>query len=364
MKELSNIELHFLEKELQSLVGAKVDKIFQPAKKELLLQLHKAGKVMVRILPNLLWITTTKHAMPETLPGFCMLLRKRLNQARIKTIQQLKPERVLAFVFEKEDTYRLVIELFGTGNMILCDKEGKIIAATESQTWKDRTIRPGEHYKLPQSAHNIFTISQDDFTAVLTASSANISKTLATTLNLGGLYAEELCIRAGIQPTKLHPAPEECIQLYQALQELLHQQLEPVVVLKDAQPLAIVPIKLAKYKLLQHTSYETLSAALDAVITPQLGRSEKAQAESAYQAKLDKINTMIAAQQKNLKKLEEAVKTNQKKGEYAYEQYQTLTEMLTKIIELRKTLSWKEVKKQIPQIKEVDEAQHTVILEV
>lgn len=364
MKEISTIELHFLEKELQTLVGAKVDKIFQPAKKELLLQLHKQGRILLHVLPNLIWITQKKQAMPKTLPSFCAFLRKKLGQARIKIIQQLKPERVLVFVFEKEETYRLVIELFSTGNVILCTNEGKILAASQTQVWKDRTVRSGEIYKLPKSQHNIFTINQDEFIQVFKDSKQNVSKTIATILGIGGLYAEELCIRAQIQPTKLDIAEEEGVRLYQALQGLLNQEPKPQIVIKDDKPIDLTPIPLEKYKLLKKKDCSSFNEAIDVVVSPKLGQTEKARTNKVYEKQLEKINKMIKMQQKNLKKLESEIKNNRQKGEYIYEQYQAINQIVMQIQELRKTLSWKEIKQKIPQIKEVDEATHSVILEI
>jgi len=364
MKALSSIELHFLEKELQKLVGAKIDKIFQPAKKELLLQLHKQGKVLLHVLPELIWTTQTKQAMPESISGFCAFLRKKLNQTRLKSVQQLKPERVLLFIFEKVETYRLIFELFGNGNIIICDKDGKILAATEMRIWKDRAIKPGEHYKLPKSEYDVFTINQEDFVNVFAESELNISKTLATTLGIGGLYAEEVCIRANIQPNKLNITKEEGILVFQSLQELLNETPKPCIVMKDEKIIDIVPIKLEKYGLLKQKDFESFSTAIDEVISPKLGAEQKSQAEVAYEKQIEKVNRMIEMQKKNMVKLEKNIKDNQKKGEYIYESYQELHKLIGEIMELRKTLSWKELKQKIPQIKDLDEATQSVILEI
>ena len=66
--EISSIELHYLINELQILVDAKVDQIYQPEKEELILQFHKTGmgKLILRILRGkYLYLTEYKGKNPE-----------------------------------------------------------------------------------------------------------------------------------------------------------------------------------------------------------------------------------------------------------------------------------------------------------
>jgi len=100
------------------------------------------------------------------------------------------------------------------------------------------------------------------------------------------------------------------------------------------------------------------------VISPTLGAEQKSQTEIAYETQIEKINRMIEMQKKNMSKLEKNIKENQKKGEYIYENYQEFHKLISAIIELRKTLSWKEIKQKIPQVKDLDEATQSVILEI
>ena len=61
-KELSSVELKYLVDEFQQLLDGKIDKIYQPAKKELLFSFHipRIGKKMLRVnLPSFIWLTET-----------------------------------------------------------------------------------------------------------------------------------------------------------------------------------------------------------------------------------------------------------------------------------------------------------------
>src|SRR3989338_8518179 len=53
-QELSSLELHRIVAELQTLVGGRIDKIYQPEKGELLFQIYKQGhgKRVLRVMPG------------------------------------------------------------------------------------------------------------------------------------------------------------------------------------------------------------------------------------------------------------------------------------------------------------------------
>ena len=93
MKQLSSLELHFLVKELQPLIGKRIEKIYQLSKDEFMLQFQ--GKQILRIiLPSLLFLTDTKPVAPEKPTDFCMVLRKYIQNSRITALEQLFSERI------------------------------------------------------------------------------------------------------------------------------------------------------------------------------------------------------------------------------------------------------------------------------
>jgi len=205
-KSLSGIELRIILKELDFLLDARADKVYLPEKKSLLIQFHVPGKgkSLLKFIPGFLYLTKKKESMPEKPFNFCALLRKRLDGARLRSIEQSGSERVITLMFDgKQGVYRLVLELFGTGNIILCDEKGMIIAATESQEWKDRSIKPKEKYLLPPSEFNMFEIGFEEFKGLF--GSNNASKTLAIQLGLGGIYADEICAIAKVDVNKIIP---------------------------------------------------------------------------------------------------------------------------------------------------------------
>src|SRR4030043_2301249 len=112
--ELTSLDLYYLVKEFQQLVGARVDKIYEQSedKKYFLLVFHKPslGKLMLRIhLPNLAYLTEYKQAFPETPPGFCVFLRKHLAGGKIKEVRQKGFDRILEIVFDTTAGIRIII---------------------------------------------------------------------------------------------------------------------------------------------------------------------------------------------------------------------------------------------------------------
>ena len=92
----------------RSLLGGKIDKIYQPAREELLLCIRGRGE-NVRLLLSAnpghprAHLTTRNRENPDTPPMFCMLLRKHLLGGRILELKQSPMERLLDFRLETID---------------------------------------------------------------------------------------------------------------------------------------------------------------------------------------------------------------------------------------------------------------------
>lgn len=73
----------------EKLIGGKIDKIYQPSPDELFINIH-CGREKYRLYLSAntnhagVYLTEEKSANPQNPPGFCMLLRKHLQSARIR----------------------------------------------------------------------------------------------------------------------------------------------------------------------------------------------------------------------------------------------------------------------------------------
>lgn len=157
--------LHAMTTELrQALSDARVDKIHQPAKEELVLALRTrsgAHKLFfsVRAGAPRVQLTARTPDNPPAPPMFCMLLRKRLTGARLLQIRQEGFERALSLDFQCIDelgdqvTLTLVAELMGRhSNLILVDGSGRVVDAirrVDPEMSSVRPVLPGLPYTPP-----------------------------------------------------------------------------------------------------------------------------------------------------------------------------------------------------------------------
>ncbi len=149
-----------------ALLGARVDKVYQPGRAEVVLALH-APKGNERLLlcaepgQARAQITYVNRENPAQAPVFCMLLRKHLTAARLADICQPDGERILCFVFDAVndlgDSVRRHLRLEAMGsqtNLMLTDEEDRILACTRRVEGDlasgKRAVMPGLFYRPPE----------------------------------------------------------------------------------------------------------------------------------------------------------------------------------------------------------------------
>ena len=357
-KSISSLELAALTQELQRVVPAKISQIYQQDQ-ELWFQLHilGLGKELLRIIMGKWVCLTAKKDAPLHPSSFCMQLRKYLDGAFVKEIRQHDSERIMILEVEGKEDYHLIIELFSKGNLILADKNWKIITALQQQTWKDRTIKPGEKYLFPPAAKNWKTMSEKELGDILQKSEKrNLVTSLATEIGLGGRYAEELCLRAAVNKDKIPTALEK------GEVENLHNQLKELLKLVEhphgcSYPDDITPFPLLGKKPLKITA--TYSGALDTL--------HPFQKTSPYQQKINSLLRTIADQEESILGLQEKIITNKEKGELMYQKYAPLQKLLEIVQEMKKSKNWQEMGKELARekkIRKIDLKNKKIILDL
>ena len=162
---LDGMFLYQLRQELaEKALGARVDRIHQPAREEIIIALRwkgGAGKLLLSANAGSPRIHFTEAAPenPKQPPMFCMLLRKHLGSARLIRIEQVGLDRILHLVFESVNEMgdlvelTLVVEIMGRhSNIVLVDHSGRIIDAIkriDAEMSSVRQILPGMLYQSP-----------------------------------------------------------------------------------------------------------------------------------------------------------------------------------------------------------------------
>lgn len=159
---------HSIVNELKNtLIGGKINKIYEPNKNEIVLDIYNKEKFLLDICieASNYRINLTKHTKnnPKTAPNFCMVLRKYLTSSKILNIATYNLDRIVTIELENFNelndkvVYKLVIELMGKhSNIILINNNDIIIDSIRRISSENalRTILPANPYIYPVSEKN------------------------------------------------------------------------------------------------------------------------------------------------------------------------------------------------------------------
>ena len=283
---LDGITVAALRKEFEDrLLGSRIYKIAQPEKDELMLTL-KTPDGQCRLLISadaslpFLYLTDTNKTSPAQAPGFCMLLRKHIQNGRITAIRQPSLERILMFdidhLNEMGDMCRktLVVEIMGKhSNIIFLDDRNMIIDSIKhisSAVSSVREVLPGRDYFIPntQEKSDPFSVTMEEFCLALTSKPMPAAKAIYSSFTgFSPVMAEELLYRSGLDSSM--PASgyteDELTHLYNNFLWLTDSirsgDLSPNMVLEKG-----VPVEFAAVKLTQYGNFETADSSSMSVI--------------------------------------------------------------------------------------------------
>ncbi|HJA25589.1 MAG TPA: NFACT family protein [Candidatus Fournierella merdigallinarum] len=146
-----------------TLLDAKIDKIFEPTRDEVVLTLRTRAdtfKLLLSARSGSARICLTRETFenPQTPPSFCMLLRKHLTGGRLTALEAEPGDRLVFLRFlctnEMGDLVENVLaaELMGRYSNLVLIQNGRIIDALKRVDFEDSDIRqllPGLAYTLP-----------------------------------------------------------------------------------------------------------------------------------------------------------------------------------------------------------------------
>ena len=353
-KDFTSFDLYAVVHELKDLlVDARVNNVYQLDAKTLLFKLHKVNQPPIRLVLEAgrrMHLTSYSLEKPQTPPAFCMTLRKYLPGAWISNFEQFEFERVVTFQFKvKETSLKLILELFGEGNIILTGSKDEILQALFFKRMRDRNIVRNETYQFPPStAKNPFKVTKESLEAGLKgAGDAEVVRAIVRFIGIGGIYSEELLQRANVDKSthcdKL--TSTEIDAIFGALQGLLtavSNELEPNIVLDEAGGFVdVLPIKLNRYEKFKLQPYATFSEALDEFYV-RITAAEKAIAGfdiNHVKRESERLKRMIADQEEATREDERKAARDKQIGDTIYAHFNELQFLLGKF-----SATWKEGK--------------------
>jgi predicted ribosome quality control (RQC) complex YloA/Tae2 family protein len=276
-----------------------------------------------------------------------MLLRKYLKGGIVKEVRQYDFDRIIELQISKEDEYSLIIELFAPGNIILLDKEGRIILPLKRKFWSDRKISSKETYKHPsKKGINPLKINKENLSEIFTNSDTDIIRTLARS-GLGGIYAEEIMNRSKVQKD-LYAADissEDFNFIINAIYELFNPlktfQFNPQIVKNDKED--VIPIDLKIYDNYEKRFFNNFNEAADEFYSSKVKDDIKKGEEDIWKAGIKRLENRLRIQNETLKKFEKTVENSKKTGDMLYANYQLIQQILDTISNARTKYSWKEI---------------------
>lgn len=363
-EELTSFDVAAVVRELrEAILNSRVINVYQLNGRTLLFKLRGSSEnafMLVLEAGRRLHLTSYALEKPLVPPAFCMALRKNLRGSWLTGVEQYEFERVVVFHFKsKIGVFKLVLELFGEGNIILVDGENKILQALHYKRMRDRNILRGEVFRFaPPSGQNPIKISKQTFFEGLRGyDDVEVVRALARFLGISGIYAEEILLRLGIEKTthcsSLNTHQTEAI--YNCLQDLISQvylgKLEPNIVLDESGDFVdVAPLRLKRYEELKQQAYTSFNEALDefyARITV-LEKAEAGEKVDALRRERERLGRIIAEQEKALKEAEESAERYKQIGDAVYLHSGELQTLLDMFLEGRKAgKEWNEILSEI-----------------
>ncbi|MFW6436492.1 MAG: ribosome rescue protein RqcH [Halococcoides sp.] len=364
-RELTSVDCRALVAELRAIRGASLEKAYLYPERDLLrLKCREYDHGRIELLcelddPKRVHLADPERVpdAPERPPDFAMMLRNRLKGAELAAVEQFAFDRVLELRFERDDdATTIVAELFGDGNLAVLDSDREVIDCLRTVRLRSRTVAPGEPYESPEAPFEPFEASAAEIREQFRQSDSDVVRTLATQLEFGGLYGEELCSRADV-PYNLDVSEvtEEQLDAIVAAIDALGEQLEsgdldPQIYRDDGDPVDATPVELLEYEALEADPVDSFNDALDRYF------HERAQVETAsasetqadtgpdFAQEIETKQRIIAQQEGAIEDFEAEAAQLREQAEALYAHYDLVAEVLETIREARdRDTAWDEI---------------------
>ena len=353
-RELTSVDIAALAGELGAYEGARLEKAYLYDDGFVRLKLRDYDRGRLELLID---TGETKHVRlappehvppaPERPPNFAMMLRNRMEGATLAGVEQFEFDRILQLSFERDDGHTtLVAELFGDGNLAVLDGAGEVIDCLQTVRLKSRTVAPGTPYEFHDARFNPLSVDREGFAARLRQSDTDVVRTLATQLNFGGLWAEELCTRAGIEKVlDIAELDDDGIDhLYGTVGDLADRlragDLDPRVYREDDRRVDVTPMPLEERADLDPEPFDAFTDALDDYFTKFEADADEDPVDSGpdrpeFEAEIEKNQRIIEQQEGAIDSFDEQAEAEREKAELLYANYDLVEEVLSTIREAR-----------------------------
>ena len=307
--QLAGIELKYLVDDIgKRIEDYYVSNIYGITKNSLLFKFHHPKKPDILLMLSTFGIWMTKVKIEQIEPNKLLRrLRSDLLRFKLKEIKQVGTERIVYLTFSYfEKEFVVIAELFGDGNIIVCNNEMKILALLHSVDVRHRQLRVGSQYiPPPQNNFDVLSMTEKDFEDIQSTPTP-VAKWVGKTLGLPRKYAEEITRLAKVESKKKgeETTNEEVRQLFnfatQIINDVVSGKHDPEIVRNDEVDVNPVSIK--------GENCEKISSfmdGLDIVFTESILSKGKTIQGGAFDKKISELETKFDEQTKAIKTVTE-----------------------------------------------------------
>ena len=364
---MSGLDIMVCVRELKNAIGARVDNVYELDGVFFLRLRSKEGRQDLLLEPGRrAHLTGRKYEPPKKPSTYAMLLRKHLTDAMLVAVEQPHLERVIKFKFSGKGERVLILELFGKGNLILCDGQLNIIQPYRAEVWRHRVLRAGERYVLPPSKG--VNIRELDVQGLRPAfgEAPDVVRALAINLNVGGPLAEEICARAGVaksqKPSEL--SGQELTAITRSIRGLLTQEPAARIVYENSKPAHVIPFDFKTHVGQQVKQFGSFNEALDEFFSTLAVTSAAEKQKESFERKLGRLRRRLAKQEKHFADLYAKSIDVKRKADLVSISHVQINDATDRLDKLRREKGWRATIKAMAGAKEAGELWAKIIKKV
>ncbi|MGN6708968.1 MAG: ribosome rescue protein RqcH [Candidatus Nitrosocosmicus sp.] len=215
---ISEIELKFLVNNIKKSIDSVyyISTIYPITKNAFIMKFHHSQKNDVSLLVSTFGICITKYQYSLIEDNDAIKkIKTELERSKLIDVSVLSGERIVQFEFQdiKGSRYFLIVELFGNGNIILCDESLKILNLINPLNVRHRTLKPGlKYFPPPSRGLDPFSINFNKIQSIIESNgkeNADIKKWLGRNLSISKKFIEYIINDLGFGNKKINELTTE-----------------------------------------------------------------------------------------------------------------------------------------------------------
>ncbi len=351
---MSSLDIMVCTRELKNAIDGRVDNVYE-LDGIFLLRLRSPGKGRQDLLlepgcrANL---TSRRYKTPKKPSAYAMFLRKHLVGAQLTAVEQPDLERIIEFKFSGKEKCVLILELFGKGNLILCNAQLDIIQPYRVEVWRHRVLRPRERYLHPPTKGvDIRRLDVQGLRRAL-GEAPDVVRALAINLNVGGPLAEEICARAAIAKTRgpNELSEQEFMAILKSIESLLTQEPAAHIVYDDGKPVDVLPFDFKTHMRKRVKRFDLFGEALDEYFSTLAVTSAAENQRKRFEKELGQLRRRLVEQEKHFADLYAKSSYAKRKADLAAIHHAQINDVMGRLGKLRRASGWQAA------IRTIDEA--------